>query len=79
MLWKSYHVGLHLNFLQLKITFLLLCAPQGQKAREREREIESTATKGEVSVEDGFGVAEAPVATPTCPNLSSPGRAVINY
>lgn len=79
MLWKSYHVGLHLNFLQLKITFLLLCAPQGQKAREKERERESTATKGEVSVEDGFGVAEAPVATPTCPNLSSPGRVVINY
>lgn len=54
-----------------------------------EREVEGggrggrgTATKGEVSVGDGFGVAAAPwrgSATLTCPNLSSPGRAVINY
>lgn len=32
--------------------------------------------------EDGFGVAVAPrwgSATLTCPNLSSPGRRVINY
>lgn len=35
-----------------------------------------------MSVWDGFGVAAAPwrgSATLTCPNLSSPGRAVINY
>lgn len=70
--------GLHLNFLQLKITFLLMHAPWGHKEREKKR----TATKGEVSVGDGFGVAAAlwrGSATLTCPNLSSPGRVVINY
>lgn len=52
---------------------------RGATRRGREK---STATKGEVSVGDGFGVAAAPwrgSATLTCPNLSSPGRAVINY
>ena len=42
----------------------------------------SAATKGEVSTEDGFGVTASPwwgSATLTCPNLGSPGRAVINY
>lgn len=70
--------GLHLNFSQLKITFLLMHAPWGHN----EREEKSTATKGEVSVGDGFGVAAAPwrgSAPLTCPNLSSPGRTVINY
>lgn len=52
--------------------------PQG----EGEKNTKNTATKGEVSVGDGFGVAAAPwqgSVTLTCPNLSSPGRAVINY
>lgn len=53
-------------------------APRGHKEREGKK----TATKGEVSVGDGLGVAAAPwwdSATLTCPNLSSPGRVVINY
>lgn len=45
--------GLHLNFLQLKITSLLMRAPEGNEARERQ----STVAKGEASVGDGFGVA----------------------
>lgn len=52
-----------------------------RRGRE-EKKTTHTATKGEVSVGDGFGVAAAPwrgSATLTCPNLSSPGRAVINY
>lgn len=74
--------GLHLNFLQLKITFPLMRALWGQIEREGEGKKRSTATKGEVSVGDGFGVAAAPwwgSATLTCPNLGSPGRVVINY
>lgn len=70
--------GLHLNFLQLKITFSFNACTVGHKEREEQR----TATKGEVCVGDGLGVAAAPwrgSATLTCPNLSSPGRAVINY
>lgn len=50
--------------------------------RKERGEKKGTATKGEVSVEDGFGVAAAPwrgSATLPRPNLSSPGRAVINY
>lgn len=36
MLWKKKVSmwGLHLNFLQLKITFLLMCAAPGHEARE---------------------------------------------
>lgn len=49
--------GLHLNFLRLKITFLLMRAPRGHKAREGKK---NTATKGEESDGDGFGVAAAP-------------------
>lgn len=51
--------------------------PWGEGGRQK-----SAATKGEVSVGDGFRVAAAPwrgSATLTCPNLSSPGRTVINY
>lgn len=72
--------GLHLNFLQLKITFpsnACTVGPHGGGGVGG-----STATKGEVSVGDGFGVAAAPwrgSATLTCPNLGSPGRVVINY
>lgn len=42
-----------MNFLQLKITLLLMRAPEGNEARERK----STVAKGEASVGDGFGVA----------------------
>lgn len=43
-----------MNFLQLKITSLLMRAPEGNEAR---RERKSTVAKGEASVGDSFGVA----------------------
>lgn len=65
-------LGLHLNFLQLKITFLLMHATRATREGGGGG---STTTKGEVSVGQGFGVA----AALKCPNLSSPWRMIINY
>lgn len=57
MLWKKKVSmwGLHLNFLQLKITFLLMRVTPGHEAREVGEGEKSAATKGEVSGGDGFG------------------------
>lgn len=76
---------LHLNFLQLEITLLLMDAPWGYRQRRGRRGEWGIALKGELCVGDGFGVtAPHPLpwqcsATLTRPNLSSPEREVINY
>lgn len=71
--------GLHLNFLRLKITFLLMRAPRGHKAREGKktppRKVRSLTEMASGSLQPH----DEGSATLTCPNLSSPGRAVINY
>lgn len=66
--------GLHLNFLRLKITSPLMRTPEGNQARGGGRKVRrlSETTSGSP------GPSEA-AATLTRPNLSSPGRAVINY
>lgn len=72
MLWKSYHVGASFEFLTAQNNFSSNAHTRGQRGEGEEVRV----AKGDCRRSPG---PSATAATLSCPNLSSPGRAVINY